>query len=56
MRQIVQKTYATTPSVIERRWWMVDAKGMTLGARGFKGGAYTAWNAQALLYAALGYR
>ena len=31
MRQQVQKTYATTPSVIERRWWVVDAKGMTLG-------------------------
>ena len=31
MRQIVQKTYATTPDVIERRWWLVDAKGMTLG-------------------------
>ncbi len=31
MRQIVQKTYATTPDVIERRWWVVDAKGMTLG-------------------------
>ncbi len=31
MKQIVQKTYATTPEVIERRWWVVDAKGMTLG-------------------------
>ncbi|MDE2777180.1 MAG: 50S ribosomal protein L13 [Chloroflexota bacterium] len=31
MRQIVQKTYATTPDVIERRWWVVDARGMTLG-------------------------
>ena len=31
MRQIVQKTIATTPGVIERRWWVVDAKGMTLG-------------------------
>ena len=31
MRQIVQKTYATTPDVIQRRWWVVDAKGMTLG-------------------------
>ena len=31
MKQIVQKTYATTPAVIERRWWVVDAKGMTLG-------------------------
>lgn len=31
MKQIVQKTYATTPEVIDRRWWVVDAKGMTLG-------------------------
>ena len=31
MRQVIQKTYATTPAVIERRWWVVDAKGMTLG-------------------------
>lgn len=31
MRQTVQKTYATTPDVIQRRWWVVDAKGMTLG-------------------------
>lgn len=31
MRQIVQKTYATTPNDIHRRWWVVDAKGMTLG-------------------------
>lgn len=31
MRQIIQKTYATTPAVIERRWWVVDAKGLTLG-------------------------
>jgi len=31
MRQIVQKTYATTPDVIERRWWVIDAQGMTLG-------------------------
>jgi large subunit ribosomal protein L13 len=31
MRQIVQKTYATTPDVIHRRWWVVDAKGLTLG-------------------------
>ncbi len=31
MKQIIQKTFATTPSVIERRWWVVDAKGMTLG-------------------------
>ncbi len=26
-----QKTYATTPDAIERRWWVVDARGMTLG-------------------------
>jgi len=31
MRAQVQKTFATTPSVIERRWWLIDAKGMTLG-------------------------
>lgn len=31
MRQRIQKTYATTPAVIERRWWVVDAQGMTLG-------------------------
>ena len=31
MRQQVQKTYATTPGVVERRWWLIDAKGMTLG-------------------------
>ena len=31
MRQMVQKTYATTPDVIQRRWWVVDAKGQTLG-------------------------
>ena len=31
MRRIVQKTYATTPAAIERRWYVVDAKGMTLG-------------------------
>ncbi len=31
MRQQIQKTYATTPAVIERRWWVVDAQGMTLG-------------------------
>lgn len=31
MRQQIQKTYATTPAVIERRWWVIDAKGMTLG-------------------------
>lgn len=31
MRQKIQKTYATTPADIERRWWVVDAQGMTLG-------------------------
>ena len=31
MRQQIQKTYATTPAVIERRWWVVDAEGKTLG-------------------------
>ena len=31
MRQQIQKTYATTPAVIERGWWVVDARGMTLG-------------------------
>lgn len=31
MRQKIQKTYATTPDVIERKWWVVDAQGMTLG-------------------------
>jgi len=31
MRERIQKTYATTPAVIERRWWVVDAQGMTLG-------------------------
>jgi len=31
MRQQIQKTYATTPDAIERRWWVVDAQGMTLG-------------------------
>ena len=31
MRERIQKTYATTPDVIERRWWVVDAQGMTLG-------------------------
>lgn len=25
------KTFITTPSVIERRWWVVDAEGQTLG-------------------------
>lgn len=31
MKQVIQKTYATTPAVIERKWWVIDAKGMTLG-------------------------
>ncbi len=31
MRQQIQKTYATTPAAIERRWWVVDAQGKTLG-------------------------
>ena len=31
MKQAVQKTYATTPAAIERRWWVIDAQGMTLG-------------------------
>ena len=31
MRQQIQKTYATTPAAIERRWWVVDAEGKTLG-------------------------
>jgi len=31
MRQQIQKTYATKPAMIERRWWVIDAKGMTLG-------------------------
>ncbi len=31
MRQQIQTTYATTPSVIERGWWVIDARGMTLG-------------------------
>ena len=31
MKQAVQKTYATTPAAIERRWWVIDARGMTLG-------------------------
>jgi len=26
-----QKTFVTKPSDIERRWWVVDAEGMTLG-------------------------
>ena len=28
------QTYATTPSVIEKRWWVIDAQGMTLGTFG----------------------
>lgn len=31
MRQQIQKTYATTPDAIERKWYVVDAQGMTLG-------------------------
>ena len=31
MKQKIQTTYATTPSVIERGWWVIDAQGMTLG-------------------------
>ena len=31
MRQQIQKTHVTTPSAIDRRWWIVDARGMTLG-------------------------
>ncbi len=31
MKHSIQKTYATTPAAIERRWWVVDAHGMTLG-------------------------
>ena len=31
MKQKIQTTYATTPSVIEKRWWVIDAQGMTLG-------------------------
>lgn len=31
MRQKIQKTYATRLDDIERRWWVVDAQGMTLG-------------------------
>ena len=31
MRQQIQTTYATTPSVIEHGWWVIDARGMTLG-------------------------
>lgn len=31
MREHIQKTFTTTPDVIERRWFVVDARGMTLG-------------------------
>lgn len=31
MREKIQTTIATTPDIIERRWWVVDAQGMTLG-------------------------
>lgn len=31
MKQKIQTTYATTPAVIERGWWVIDAQGMTLG-------------------------
>jgi large subunit ribosomal protein L13 len=31
MRFKDQKTYATTPKDIERKWWVVDARGQTLG-------------------------
>ena len=31
MKQIIQKTTATKPAIIERRWWLIDAQGMTLG-------------------------
>lgn len=31
MREHIQKTFTTTPDVIERRWFVVDAQGMTLG-------------------------
>lgn len=31
MKQSIQKTYATTPAIIERDWWVIDAKGLTLG-------------------------
>jgi len=27
----MEKTFSTTPKDIERRWWVVDAEGMTLG-------------------------
>ena len=31
MNQKIQKTTATRPAVIERGWWVIDARGMTLG-------------------------
>ena len=31
MKQKIQTTYATTPSAIEKRWWVIDAQAMTLG-------------------------
>lgn len=31
MREHIQRTFTTTPDVIERQWWVVDAEGMTLG-------------------------
>ena len=31
MRQKIQKTFTTTPTVIEHKWYVVDAEGMTLG-------------------------
>ncbi len=31
MKQQIQTTYATKPSMIERGWWVIDARGMTLG-------------------------
>ena len=31
MREKQQKTFTTTPDVIEHKWWVVDAEGMTLG-------------------------
>lgn len=31
MKQKIQTTFTTTPDVIERRWWVVDAEGVTLG-------------------------
>ncbi len=31
MRQKIQSTFVTKPKDIERRWWVVDAQGQTLG-------------------------